>query len=293
MRSSFVLLAVALVGCPARDRLSISEAAPLPVDPEPRPRVPESTQLTLVKGARHPNAAAVELQTGELPVVLVGHGLTLALQPPAIAVNANGTLLVGRRDGNSLVLRAVIAPGTAAATQSPTSVDGRTFSTGADGPVIQLEPQVASLKDAILESGTVVSGPDWRVIAQDAASVPLIAGMSVRTEAEGGAALWVLAPGTSIEERIELNGPYPRAPQPTQLLFPGAFLEGSGESDGIIWHSLSYQAEGVSWRQRFYVLAMDGGAVMLLKVQARASAAETAFGLADRTVGGFRQPQPD
>jgi len=153
---------------------------------------------------------------------------------------------------------------------------------------------VSELHDALLQVDLLETAPGWRVLGQGASSVPLPAGMSVASQQPDGPAVFLMHPGTIVEDRVELNGPYPQAPRPDQLLFPGATSDGEGHTadTAVLWHALSYVHEGVQWRQRFYVLPLEDGGCMLLKTQTRARSADATFALSDLVAGGFVPPGP-
>lgn len=257
--------------------------------------------LIIINGTEHgiPAASRLESQDDGLPVVVSGLGLGLILKAPALAVNINGMLLIGRRDGDYFVIRATIKPGSAPASAAPTAgTAGKTFTTGPNGPTIELEPQVESLAAVFMSANLIPnSPPSWRVMSRGMASLPLLTGMTLETVHKDYAATSVLRPGTSILDQIQLNGPYERRPRHEDFIFAGARADGEGSivhPDGKIpWYGVTYTHEGATWRQRFYVLpGADADSCMTLKVQTRASTADVVFGLADEIAAEFWRPGP-
>jgi len=259
---------------------------------------PMLTSLVVINATQHGMAAATRLEseTGGFPLAVTGHGLLLAIKPPAIAVNVFGTLIVGRRDGDYFVMRAIVKPGSAAASKPPTATtETKTFTTGLDGPTIALQPQVESL-DAVFSSiDRVQGGPaSWRAFGRGLSSLPIPAGVSLATVWDVERATFTLWPGLSTVAHIQLEGPYAQRPRPEDLLFTGARLDGEGSvahhEGHFPWYGVAYDIDGVAWRQRLYVLPIEGGGCMVLKAQSPASQADTTFALADQLAADFDGP---
>lgn len=291
---TLILLSLCAVACTP----TVTNTKPHPAKAEKK----IAGQLTAVNATEHGIEAAklLESKTGGLPLLVAGHGLMMVIQSPAIVVNVDGSLLIGRLDGSHLVIRAYVKPGQAAASVAPTSSTARRFETGPNGPTIHLEKQVESLS-AVFPSIAVGESPPktkdgtaWHAIGTAASALPVPAGTALFSVWKAGASTFTLRPTASLHEQLELNGPYENLPQADDFLFEGAVKDGAGflasSSGRIAWYGVRYTHEGVAYRQRFYVLPTEKGGCMTIKAQARAAHSKELFQLADVAAAGFVPP---